>query len=288
MQLGYLHFEVSDLPRWHTLLTQVLGVVPVGEGRYTNDQHQWRFQLSEGPANDLVAVGWEYPPDALAATLERLRIAGVPFWEADPASRSAQQRFCLQDPAGVPLELVTGLALREEPFVSPVVRSGFVADAQGLGHLVVTAPDPAVSRAFYERLGARHSDDVVCQFYGVDVSLSFFHVNPRHHSLAFGGAQRKRLHHFMVEARVMDEVGLAFDRALRHNVPIMQTIGRHPNDRMFSFYARTPSGFQFEFGWGGREVDDATWQPQVYDRISEWGHHPPQVVFAPKREQAGG
>ena len=37
----------------------------------------------------------------------------------------------------------------------------------------------------------------------------------------------------------------------------MQTLGRHPNDRMFSFYAKTPSGFQFEFGWGGREVDDA-------------------------------
>ncbi len=32
---------------------------------------------------------------------------------------------------------------------------------------------------------------------------------------------------------------------------IMHTLGRHPNDRMFSFYARTPSGFQFEVGWGG-------------------------------------
>jgi hypothetical protein len=27
-----------------------------------------------------------------------------------------------------------------------------------------------------------------------------------------------------------------------------------------------------------REVDDATWQPTVYDRISEWGHHPPQFL----------
>jgi hypothetical protein len=51
---------------------------------------------------------------------------------------------------------------------------------------------------------------------------------------------------------------------------------------MFSFYAKTPSGFQFELGWGGREVDDATWEPTTYDRISEWGHHPPEAL-APRR-----
>ena len=83
----------------------------------------------------------------------------------------------------------------------------------------------------------------------------------------------------------MDEVGLAFDRAVKAGVPIMQTIGRHPNDRMLSFYAKTPSGFQFEFGWGGREVDDATWQEgSVYDRISDWGHHPPQFL-APRPKE---
>ena len=58
----------------------------------------------------------------------------------------------------------------------------------------------------------------------------------------------------------------------------MLTIGRHPNDRMFSFYAQTPGKYQFEFGWGAREVDDATWEPSVHDRISEWGHHPPQLL----------
>ena len=25
----------------------------------------------------------------------------------------------------------------------------------------------------------------------------------------------------------------------------------HPNDHMFSFYVRTPSGFSVEYGWGG-------------------------------------
>jgi hypothetical protein len=67
-------------------------------------------------------------------------------------------------------------------------------------------------------------------------------------STSAGDRQKKRLHHFMLEVGSMDDVGLAFDRALRKGVRIMQTLGRHPNDRMFSFYAKTPSGFQFELG----------------------------------------
>jgi hypothetical protein len=86
----------------------------------------------------------------------------------------------------------------------------------------------------------------------------------------------------MLEARSMDDVGLAFDRTLKDGLKIMHTLGRHPNDRMFSFYAKTPSGFQFEFGWGGREVDDATWVPGEYHQISEWGHHPPQFLTGGK------
>jgi 2,3-dihydroxybiphenyl 1,2-dioxygenase len=162
------------------------------------------------------------------------------------------------------------------------VRGGFVADELGLGHLVITATDRDASRAFYtELLGFRATDRIIADVHGYKADIEFFHTNARHHSLAFGDAQRKRLHHFMVEARTMDEVGLAFDRALKGGIRIMQTLGRHPNDRMFSFYAKTPSGFQFEFGWGGREVDDATWQTTQYDQVSEWGHHPPQFLAPP-------
>ena len=53
----------------------------------------------------------------------------------------------------------------------------------------------------------------------------------------------------------------------------MATLGRHPNDLMTSFYMRTPSDILVEYGWGGREVDDATWQPQEMKTVgSFWGH----------------
>jgi 2,3-dihydroxybiphenyl 1,2-dioxygenase len=283
MQLGFLEFECRDLSAWHDFLTQILGLVDVGAGRYRMDGHAWRIQLVDGPSNDLSAVGWEFTDEELDAALVRLTTQGVKTDEGDLAVRGCARRYLCTDPGGVPVELVAGLPRNPEPFASPVVRSGFVADEQGLGHLVVTAPDPRATRVFYEAaLGFRYSDRIRTEVYGHPVDLTFWHANERHHSLAFGGQQRKRLHHFMVEARSMDEVGLAYDRALESGVRIMQTLGRHPNDRMFSFYALTPSKFQFEFGWGGREVDDATWEPAEYDHISEWGHHPPQIVFAQK------
>jgi biphenyl-2,3-diol 1,2-dioxygenase len=50
------------------------------------------------------------------------------------------------------------------------------------------------------------------------------------------------------------------------------TIGRHVNDHMISFYSRTPSGFELEFGWGAREVDDRSWVMTRHNRTAMWGH----------------
>ncbi len=54
----------------------------------------------------------------------------------------------------------------------------------------------------------------------------------------------------------------------------MATLGRHPNDLITSFYMHTPSDILVEYGWGGVEVDDATWQPHEMTSVgSFWGHH---------------
>ncbi len=140
------------------------------------------------------------------------------------------------------------------PFKSERVRSGFVADTLGLGHVVVSARSQDETRAFYcDVLGFRLSDRIVAEIYGYHADMLFLHTNPRHHSIAFGERQDKNIHHFMLEVRSMDDVGLAFDRALQGGVHGSCTRSEGtPNDRMFSFYARTPSGFQFEVGWGRR------------------------------------
>ena len=71
----------------------------------------------------------------------------------------------------------------------------------------------------------------------------------------------------------LDDVGQAYDLALMDREKIVATLGRHSNDFMTSFYIRTPSEFFVEYGWGGRDVDDATWQPREVDTLASfWGH----------------
>jgi extradiol dioxygenase len=115
--------------------------------------------------------------------------------------------------------------------------------------------------------------------------MAFFHCNPRHHSLAcIAGKPNQRLNHFMLQAQSINDVGATYDLCQEQGIPIMRSLGRHTNDHMLSFYMQTPSGFQVEFGWGGREVDDSTWQVQQHTSGSIWGHKP---VPAPEPVGAG-
>jgi len=295
LRLGYLGFEVRDSAAWRDFARDVLGLMIVDErsdGGFAlrMDEHARRFMIEPGAADDLFVIGWQAPDEiALGELIARLSAAGVavkPGSAEEAERRGVGKLYKLADPAGIPLELFVEPELSKLPFQSEAVRSGFVTGELGLGHVVISAHSQTESERFYtELLGFRLSDRIRCEFYGHEVDLMFLHTNRRHHSVAFGGPQRHKIHHFMLEVRALDDVGQAFDRALRKGVRIMQTLGRHPNDRMFSFYAKTPSGFQFEYGWGGREIDDASWEPTTYDRISEWGHHPPQVVFGEPRSR---
>ncbi len=66
-----------------------------------------------------------------------------------------------------------------------------------------------------------------------------------------------------------------YDRLRAAGEAITMQLGQHPNDRMVSFYVRTPSGFSLELGCGGVRVDDeAAWQVAEYDNFSLWGHQP--------------
>ena len=76
----------------------------------------------------------------------------------------------------------------------------------------------------------------------------------------------------MVEVDNMTEVGRAHDRRLAHEVPLSATLGQHLNDRMTSFYMKTPSGFDLEYGYGGLLVDWQAHSAFEFTRVSLWGH----------------
>jgi biphenyl-2,3-diol 1,2-dioxygenase len=251
------------------------------------DDHEQRIVLHPGKLDDLAYLGFEVASEAeleeLGATLVR---AGFAVSEGKPETEAARRVVRLlhvTDPSGIPVELYVGAAVAKQPFCSSQVASGFVTGEEGLGHAVICAKDPVASERFYmELLGMRLSDRVRLPIAkDFTVEIRFLHANARHHSIAFASVPMpRRIHHFMLEVGSADDVGRARDRALDAGVTLAMDLGKHPNDQMFSFYARTPSGFDVEFGTGGVKVDDATWSVRTYDHISTWGHKPPAAPGA--------
>ena len=79
----------------------------------------------------------------------------------------------------------------------------------------------------------------------------------------------------MLQVVSLDDVGIAHDMRADRGIPLSMTLGRHTNDRMFSFYVRTPSGFEVEYGWGADTVDNEDeWVVTHMRSPSIWGHRP--------------
>jgi len=279
-QLGYLGFAVRDMQEWSKFCVDVLGLELATNTpdllAFRMDNYERRILVLPGD-DDLAFVGWQVAShEALDTIVVRLRAAGVDVvgGSAEDAARRAVERvvsFC--DPAGNPIELFCGPSLAESGFSSARVPAGFVAGDLGLGHIVLTSNDNHEHTVFYcDLLGLRKSDFIVADLGGFKVDIVFLHANARHHSLAFGGRQQRRMHHFSIQLVDLDDFGRMFDRASRCDYKLVTNIGRHPNDRMLSFYLCTPSGFEVEIGWGGITIDDADWCSCTYDRTSLWGH----------------
>lgn len=286
LKVGYLGFEVANLAAWE----RFAGLVGLGATRHDDvacllvDDYARRVQLVAGPRDDLAYMGWEASDLAeFDAVRARLDAAGVPWTEGDAvgATRRGVERYlAFQDPDGLPLEIALGLERLPASPVSALLPGGFVTGDAGLGHIAAPSSNHRASRDFLcAVLGARVSDYI---FHPLAPNLTadcvFLHTGPRHHSIAYAQTPEpapKRLHHFMLEAASMADVGRAYDRLRAAGEAITMQLGQHPNDRMVSFYVRTPSGFSLELGWGGVRVDDeAAWQVAEYDNFSLWGHQP--------------
>jgi 2,3-dihydroxybiphenyl 1,2-dioxygenase len=285
-QLGYLGLSVSNVDEWERFATQTLGLQ--ANGRETDgslflrmDEYHHRFIVHPTGKDDLAYIGWEVTTEeALQAMAAQLTAAGVTVQPGTPEEAEARRVAGLikfADPNGIASEIFYGpLVTFDKPFQSPRPISGFKTGEQGLGHFVMFVDDLDRSLHFYrDVLGMRISDFVrFSPAPGVRLNVTFFHCNPRHHSLAFAAVPQapKRLHHFMLQVNSLDDVGSAYYLCQDQQVPITMNLGKHTNDHMVSFYLRTPSGFAVEYGWGAREVDDRVWQVQVHTAGSMWGH----------------
>jgi 3,4-dihydroxy-9,10-secoandrosta-1,3,5(10)-triene-9,17-dione 4,5-dioxygenase len=287
--LGYLRIGSTVVDQWRVYGLKVLGMVE-GRGETPGalylrmDDFPARLVIVPGDQDRLIASGWEAENEAgMRWVAERLEAAGVPYKEGaaeDLAERRVAGLITFSDPSGNTLEVFHGAALQHRRVVSPYGHR-FVTGEQGLGHVVLSTKDDAEALRFYrDVLGFRLRDSMRLppQLVGRPADgepawLRFFGCNPRHHSLAFLPLPTATgIVHLMVEVGHSDDVGLALDRARRNKVKMSATLGRHVNDLMLSFYMKTPSGFDVEFGTEGRQVDDVDWIARESTAVSLWGH----------------
>lgn len=280
--LSYIGFSSPAAEQWGTFGPDILGAQrapdgPEGEIRLRVDQQAWRIAIHPAEADDLAYLGWDVADQAgLEAAAARIEGADISVHrDPDQAERRGAEGLArFVDPFGFRHELAHG-PTQGSPFKPGRPITGFVTGDQGLGHAVLIVPDLAAAEAFFaDVLGFAPSDSIES-----GVSLRFFHCpghSARHHTVALAGAPGMvGVHHLMLEVETIDDVGTTYDLVNERGLTVVMSLGRHTNDHMTSFYVRTPSGFEIEYGTGGRLVDDDTWQVGAYDAQSIWGHKPP-------------
>lgn len=285
--LAYVVLRSADLAGWRDFACKTLGLMEGASDADTLllrvDDRPFRILVQKGEGEGFVAAGWELPDEAsYLSTIDALQADGIAVTQADAGEAKARAVRALArctDPSGTGVELHWGRVVDYLPFHSPAGVSGFVTGDMGLGHVVLPATDLSASLDFYRKhLGFVETDYIRVPLSpepdGPAAQVHFLHCdNPRHHSVALTDMpQPSGAVHIMLEAATVDDVGYALDRVKASGAHLSATLGRHTNDRMLSFYVRTPGGFDIEFGTGGWQVDWSVFVPTISLKDSAWGH----------------
>jgi 2,3-dihydroxybiphenyl 1,2-dioxygenase len=275
--LGYAGFGSAALDDWRQFGTGLVGLQAVERSSsllaFRMDDRKQRIVIDRALPEGARFFGWEVANaaalEALAARLEQAEVDVTAEPQTLADARRVGGLISFHDPAGNRLEAFYGAEIDDTPFCPGRSISGFRTGPLGLGHAVLTVENIDAVMPFYvDLLGFGLSDYMQKPF-----RAYFFHINARHHSLALIETGRNGMHHLMVELFSLDDVGQSYDVAMTQENRVSVTLGRHTNDLMTSFYAKTPSSFMVECGWGGREIEPSTWQPfELKDGPSLWGH----------------
>jgi 2,3-dihydroxybiphenyl 1,2-dioxygenase len=296
LEIAYVGLESPEPAAVAHYFSEVVGLMPGqpladGTPTWRDDHKAHRLWVQQGTRQDAVCIGFEASgPTAWQQAVDRLQALGLEVAQGTPqqlAARRVRAMARVRAPWGVDVEIVLGLADAETPFASPHYPQGFVTGGQGFGHAVfaMSADVYEDARRFcLEGLGMGLSDWLRMPLGppGVEMHVSFLHCNARHHSLALacvpGPMPPQVLHHINFEVASVEAVGQAHERALQTKTPLANTLGQHDNDGMVSFYSVSPDGWRVEVGATGRQVGPDWNDVREYDRISRWGHQPPEAL----------
>lgn len=286
--LGYVIIDSQDPQAWAEFGETVLGFKTAdrkddsGACYLRMDDAAYRYMIRPAEADGFYACGYEMSSEAdFTAQVDKLTAAGVSVKagsDAEAAQRGVAAFARCVDPSGNTLEFYHG---REagSPFTPGAHVSGFVTGEMGLGHVVLPAPENAVTENFYrELMGFGISDDLTLPPPAEnlpDQRILFLHAdNPRHHTLGlYNFPSPTGVIHLMAEMQNMDDVGYCMDRVKQAGLHIFASLGRHSNDEMVSFYFFAPGGIGIEVGYDGKQIHDwSKFTPTKSTSGDYWGH----------------
>lgn len=300
VHLGYVVIETEKLADWRRFGRDAIGMhlddSLADTVRFRVDDNECRFLLRSGPAEDVTALGWQLDDhDTFDEVVSRVTGHGVPVTDGtdeEAALRGVERLVRFPGPNGLAQEVFT----RARPGTAPLemaTRTGFVTGECGLGHVALTTKKPHQVRGYYNTVfDARLSDYIDETISGMKLKIRFLRVNQRHHSVAIAAVNglpinpiRTRVQHVNVQVADLDDMTASYQRVKELGFDMALAVGQHTNDKELSYYAMTPSGFEWEVGWNPIVVNEDTWEPTTYQGISIWGHTPEGQTIVDKLAQ---
>ncbi|MFE8957448.1 VOC family protein [Streptomyces massasporeus] len=299
VHLGYIVIESNRFADWRRFGTDAIGMhhddISRDVMRFRLDDQECRFLLRRGPAEDVVAIGWHIDNHVSFEQIEaRIRAHGVPVLRGsaeEAALRGVERLLRFPGPKGITQEIYTTPVQSSEPL--RMLASRWVTGDSGMGHVAITSARPTLMRGFFNTVfDARLTDYIDETISGVKLKIRFLRVNERHHSIAIAAVRglpidpvRTRVQHLNIQAESLDDLAQSYERVCELGFDMALSVGQHTNDKELSYYARTPSGFEWEVGWNPIVVDENTWEPSTHQGISIWGHKPVGQTIVDKLDQ---
>ncbi len=271
-EIRYVGLAVPDLEAERRFYADKWGLREVAERDglvyFAADGHDELYVLRLRQAEDrrvdviALAAASDADVDALFAKVEAAgcRIVHPP---RPLATLGGGYGFRFFSPDGLPFEISSGVERGQAREIPPRA-----AIPIRISHIVLHSPDhKAAAQFFVDVLGFRVSD-------WLGDFMVFLRCNEWHHRIALLPGP-PCLNHVAYDLANVDEMMRGIARLRADGVEIRWGPGRHTaGNNTFSYFV-TPNGFAVEYTAELERVDDATWQPTVYEPgpgiMDQWG-----------------
>jgi 2,3-dihydroxy-p-cumate/2,3-dihydroxybenzoate 3,4-dioxygenase len=277
-KIGYVALNVSDVEESTEFYNKVVGLQHVEKNekgvsffRCSNDHHNVILYPSAEPGIKRVGFQMENDKHLESAFNEFVKNGLNPreVSEAEIKELKQGRTFRIVEPnTGLELEFYSKMMYMIKDFVPRHTK------IQRLGHVVLNVIDVESTIKFFEE----KLNFIVSDHLGENAWLRCF-PNPFHHSFALIKNTENKLHHVNFMVKDIDDIGMARNRILNGEAPIVFGPGRHEPSESIFLYFLDPDRMTLEYSFGMEEFpeqnarDARLLEPNPWT-LDRWGGKP--------------